>query len=306
MSEQEITRDENELTTAVPPDSEDVETPSVDETATPPTAESAESDEVPAEAAPDASSPPPTDPALPTSIHELREGQKLQGKVKTITEFGAFVDLGIAQDGLIHISELARGRVEKVSDVVSEGDEVTVWVKKVDKKRGRISLTLLKPIVYRWRDLKEDAVLEAEITRLEPYGAFADIGAERDGLIHVSELTHGFIESPEEVVTVGDKVQVKVLKVNRKKRQVDLSIKALQPAPQSRAEDARPQAREEEPETVEAEEAPTAMALAFQAALGEIPTPAKEQGKQTRSKGKRRKQQELDNLIHRTLENQKN
>ncbi len=193
------------------------------------------------------------------SIAELQPGMELSGKVKSITDFGAFVDLGIGQDGLVHISELARRRVEKVTDVVQVGDEVQVWVKKVDKKRGRISLTMVKPATRRFKDLQPESVIDGVVTRLESYGAFVDIGTGRDGLVHVSELAEGYISSPSEVVSVGDRVQVKVLKVDRKARKVDLSMKESAPK--------APQAAEPEPAKEEEEPAPTVMALAFQAAL---------------------------------------
>ena len=168
---------------------------------------------------------PPADE--PISILNLKPRQHLTGKVKNITNFGAFVDISLPQDGLVHISELARQKVDKVTDVVSEGQEVDVWVKKVDKKRGRISLTMVKPITRRFRDINEDDELEGVVTRLEPYGAFIDIESDREGLVHISQITHDYINHPEEALTIGDNVKVKVLKVNRKKRQVDLSIKAL-------------------------------------------------------------------------------
>jgi small subunit ribosomal protein S1 len=192
------------------------------------------------------------------SLAELQPGMELSGKVKSVTDFGAFVDLGIGQDGLVHISELARRRIEKVTDVVQVGDEVQVWVKKVDKKRGRISLTMVKPATRRFKDLQPESVIDGVVTRIESYGAFVDIGTGRDGLVHVSELAEGYISSPSEVVSVGDRVEVKVLKVDRKARKVDLSMKELAPkAPQAAAPEP---AKEEEP-------APTVMALAFQAAL---------------------------------------
>lgn len=191
------------------------------------------------------------------SISNLQPGMELTGKVKSITDFGAFVDLGIGQDGLVHISELARRRVEKVTDVVQMGDAVHVWIKKVDKKRGRISLTMVKPATRRFKDLKPDTVIDGVVTRIESYGAFIDIGTGRDGLVHVSELAEGYINSPSEVVSVGDRVEVKVLKVDRKARKVDLSLKEHNKVAQA-----------SEPEPVQEDEpAPTVMALAFQAAL---------------------------------------
>ncbi len=192
------------------------------------------------------------------SIRDLRPGMELTGKVKSVTDFGAFIDLGIAQDGLVHISELARRRVQKVTDVVQVGDEVHVWVKKVDKKRGRISLTMVKPTTRRFKDLKPDMVVDGVVTRIEPYGVFVDIGTGRNGLVHVSELADGYIKSPSEVVSVGDKVEARVLKVDRKARKVDLSMKEFIKVSEP---------PEPEPAQAEEEPAPTVMALAFQAAL---------------------------------------
>ena len=196
--------------------------------------------------------------SFPASILDLEPGMELKGKVKSITDFGAFVDLGIAQDGLVHISELERRRVKKVTDVVQVGDDVQVWIKKVDKKRGRISLTMVRPVTRRFRDLKPDTVLEGTVTRIEPYGVFIDIGTGRDGLVHVSELTEGYIGSPGEVVSIGDKAKVKVLKVDRKARKVDLSMKEFVEVAKS---------PEPEPKVAEGEPTPTLMALAFRAAI---------------------------------------
>ena len=207
------------------------------------------------------------DASYPASILDLQPGMELKGKVKSITDFGAFIDLGIAQDGLVHISELERRRVKKVTDVVQVGDEVQVWVKKVDKKRGRISLTMVKPVTRRFGDLKPDTVVEGVVTRIEPYGVFIDIGTGRDGLVHVSELTEGYIGSPGEVASLGDKVKVRVLKVDRKARKVDLSMKEFVKVPGP--PDPEPAAEEDEP-------TPTLMALAFQAAI-EDDDKAKEQ-----------------------------
>lgn len=214
------------------------------------------------------------------SIMDLQPGMELTGKVKSITDFGAFIDIGIAQDGLVHISELARRRVSKVTDVVQVGDEVQVWVKKVDKKRGRISLTMVKPTTRRFRDLKPDLVVDGVVTRIEPYGVFVDVGTGRDGLVHVSELVEGYINSPSEVVAVGDKVQVRVLKVDRKARKVDLSMKEFVKAPEP---------PEPEPAQEADEPTPTVMSLAFQAAL--------------KGDNGRKKQRDIEKLIAKSLRN---
>lgn len=239
------------------------------------------------------------------SILTLKRGQSLSGTVKNIAQFGAFIDIGLPQDGLVHISELARKKVEKVEDVVNVGQEVDVWVKKVDKKRGRISLTMIKPISLRLRDIEEDAELEGTVTRLEPYGAFVEIGSERDGLVHISQVTHDYIKHPEDALTVGDKVQVKVLKVNRKKRQVDLSIKALLPPPEPEVKEA-PKVEEVKAveevreEVVEDEAVPTAMALAYEAMQNKS-RPAESTKSKELSEEKDKRKQEMDDIVTRTL-----
>ncbi|MFC1975786.1 S1 RNA-binding domain-containing protein [Chloroflexota bacterium] len=233
------------------------------------------------------------------SIDTLRIGQQLAGTVKNITNFGAFVDVGIPQDGLVHISKLAKWKVDKVTDVVSLGQEVEVWVKKVDKQRGRLSLTMIKPIARRLRDIKEEAELEGTVTRLESYGAFIDIGSEREGLVHISQISHDYIKHPEEALAVDNKVNVKVLKVDRKKRQVDLSIKALLPPPQQEIKEvvARVEKVEEVQEEVVEEPSLTAMAIAY-TALQDKQQTAKETKKSAKSK---HQQSEMDAIVTRTL-----
>jgi ribosomal protein S1 len=242
------------------------------------------------------------------SILSLQKGQRLTGVVKNITNFGAFVDLGIAQDGLVHISELARRKVENVSDVVSQGQEVEVWVKKVDKKRGRISLTMIRPVTLKMKDIQEEAELEGVITRLESYGAFIDIGSERDGLVHISQITHEYIKHPADVLTPGDPVQVKVLKVNRKKRQIDLSIKALLPPPEPEVKqpvepvvEVVQEVHVEQPAANEDDPMPTAMAIAYAALQHETQGEKGEAG--VGPKGKKKTKKDMDDIIQRTLAN---
>jgi len=251
-------------------------------------------------AAPETSAAPTSEADGQTTIHTLKPRQQFVGKVKNITNFGAFVDIGIPQDGLVHISELSRQKVDKVTDVVSEGQEIDVWVKKVDKKRGRISLTMVRPVTRRLRDIKEGDEFEGAVTRLESYGAFVDIDSDREGLVHISQITHDYINHPEEALAIGDKVNVKVIKVNRKKRQVDLSIKALlAPPPPPESEMVKPaEPRAENIPDSEAEPVPTAMALAYAAFQDEKET--EDPKKESSSKPKRR-QEELDAIINRTL-----
>lgn len=238
------------------------------------------------------------------SIHTLEPGQRLTGKIKNIAEFGAFVDIGLPQDGLVHISELSKQKVEKVTDAVSQGQEVEVWVKKVDTKRGRISLTMIKPVNLKFKDIDEEVEIDGVVTRLEPYGAFIDIGTDRDGLVHISQITYEYIKHPQDTLTVGQTVKVKVLKVNKKKRQVDLSIKALLPPPPppeevKRVEEVKPAKPVEEPEELyEDEPTPTAMAIAYAALQGSLPA---SRGRDNAARSKNKRKKDLDALIARTL-----
>lgn len=218
--------------------------------------------------APDAEPAQPTNSAV-RSIADLEPGMQLEGKVKSITQFGAFIDLGVGPQGLVHISQMSRRRVDQVSDVVKVGDAVQVWVKKVDKKRGRISLTMVRPATVRLKDLEPNTVVAGTVTRIEPYGVFLDIGTGRDGMVHISELAEGYVSSPSDVLSVGDRVEARVINVDRKARKVDLSTKEFikvstpEPAPEPEPE---PIAVAEQP-NAEEKPAPTIMELAFQAAL---------------------------------------
>ncbi len=156
----------------------------------------------------------------------LEPKTKLNGKVLKTTLAGALVDIGQSVPGVIHISQLSENPINKVEDVVQEGQEVTAWVKRV--RKDRIELTMIEPLAYEWKEIKPDLTVKGKVVRLESYGAFVDFGAERPGLIHVSELTHGYVKTASEVVKEGDEVEAKVLDVDRRKRQIRLSMKALQ------------------------------------------------------------------------------
>ncbi|HRK88576.1 MAG TPA: S1 RNA-binding domain-containing protein, partial [Anaerolineales bacterium] len=119
----------------------------------------------------------------------LEPKTKLSGKILKTTLAGALVDIGQNLPGVIHISQLSDKPVNKVEDVVQEGQAVEVWVKRV--RKDRVELTMVEPLAYEWKELKPDMVVKGKVVRLETYGAFVDFGAERPGLIHVSELTHG-------------------------------------------------------------------------------------------------------------------
>ncbi len=160
-------------------------------------------------------------------VMALEPKTKLSGKILKTTLAGALVDVGQNIPGVIHISQLSNDAVNKVEDVVKEGQTVDVWVRRV--KKDRIELTMIQPLALEWKEIEPDMVVKGKVVRLEAYGAFVDIGAERPGMVHVSELTHGYVKTPSEVVKEGDEVEAKVLDVNRKKKQIRLSIKALEP-----------------------------------------------------------------------------
>jgi ribosomal protein S1 len=157
----------------------------------------------------------------------LEPKTKLSGKILKTTLAGALVDVGQSIPGVIHISQLSTEPVNKVEDVVKEGQTVDVWVRRV--KKDRIELTMIQPLALDWKEIEPDMVVKGKVVRLEPYGAFVDIGAERPGMVHVSELAHGYVKTPNEIVKEGDEVEAKVLDVNRKKKQIKLSMKALEP-----------------------------------------------------------------------------
>jgi ribosomal protein S1 len=218
-----------------------------------------------------------------TSITELQPKTRLQGVVKETQLYGAVVDVGLEQDGLVHISQLAPTRVNRVSDVVKPGDSVTVWVTRVDLEKGRIGLTMVEPPKVDWRELQEGQTRTGSVTRLESYGAFVDIGAERPGLLHVREMSSGYVRHPSEIVQVGDEIEVRILKLDRQKRRIDLTMAGVEAATTTDIE------REEEP-------AKTTMEIALQQA-----------GQQHTHRQRREKRQppelaEREDILARTLE----
>src|SRR5512136_1346842 len=193
------------------------------------------------------------DTPAPSRLEDLQPKMKLTGTVKKIELFGAFVDVGVGRDGLVHISALSPQRVNQVSDVVKEGDTITVWVRSVNTKTGRLELTMIEPLAVDWSDLKAGQVYTGKVVKLEKFGAFVDIGAERPGMVHISEMATYRVEDVSEITKVGEEIQVKVLGVDPRKKQIKLSMKALDVV-------------EEALETEEEEAALTAMELAFRRA----------------------------------------
>ncbi len=161
---------------------------------------------------------------------QAEEGQTYTGTVRSLTSYGAFVDIG-GVDGMIHISELSWSRIKHPSDVVNVGDTVEVYIKGLDRENKKISLGYKKIEDNPWEILKRDypigSAAKAKIVGLTTFGAFANVIPGIDGLIHISEISHSHIGNPAEVLKIGDEVDVKILDVDFEKKRVSLSMKAL-------------------------------------------------------------------------------
>lgn len=265
--------------------------------------------------------------------NEVRTKMHFTGKVVKTSLAGAVIDIGAEQPAVIHISQLVGPNpdepIKGVEDVLQVGQTVDVWVRKVTKE-GRVELTMIKPLDLEWRDLKKGMVVRGTVVRLEKFGAFVEIGAERPGLIHISEMAHGYVRQPSDVVKEGDEVEAQVLDFNRKKKQIKLSLKALQPEPvkeeppaRMAAFDAAAAQRREKPvrrpkksrrsenagddssqilESLEtstpAEAEPTAMEIAMREAMEK----AKTRKAQQEARRKKSTSSEQDELLSRTLE----
>ncbi len=166
--------------------------------------------------------------AVAHPLSGLKVKMMLEGTVSRIDLSGAFIDVGAEREGFAHISALAEQHVNRVEDVLKTGQIVSVWVRKVDAAHGRLELTLVKPLDVDWSEIRKGAVVPGKVVRLEKFGAFVEIGAERPGLIHISEMANGYVKDPAEVVKVGDAIEVMVLGVDRRKKQIQLSLKALE------------------------------------------------------------------------------
>ncbi len=161
-------------------------------------------------------------------LERIQPGDKLEGTVCRITDFGAFVDLG-GIDGLIHISELSWTRIKHPSEVVKEGDKVEVYVISVDKDKERISLSLKRTVPEPWENIgdrvHEGDLIEGKVVRIAPFGAFVQVEPGVDGLVHISQISQNRINKVEDVLKTGDTVKVKVLGVDPENKKISLSIK---------------------------------------------------------------------------------
>ena len=165
---------------------------------------------------------------LETLMTTLHIGEHVRGRVHTLTEFGAFIDLGGA-DGLVHISEITWKPIRSPREVLRVGDEVEAVVIRLNKEKKQIALSMKQLEPNPWDGVGEryrpGDVVQATITNVRPFGAFARLEEGIDGLIHISQLSNEQIQSPKEVVHVGDVVNVRVLEVNESRQRISLSLK---------------------------------------------------------------------------------
>jgi small subunit ribosomal protein S1 len=219
----------------------------------------------------------------PQSISDLEPKMCLPGVVKEIQLYGAIVDIGLERDGMVHISQIAPKRINRVTDVVNTGDDVTVWVTKVNLDKGRIELTMVEPPELEWQELSEERVYTGTVTRIEPYGAFVNIGAERDGLLHVREMSSGYVRHPSEIVQMGEQIEVRILKLDRQKRRIDLTMMGITDVIEDDPSEQQP--------------TKTAMEIALERAQAQPQTHSRRQGKQRSAE-----LTERESILARTLE----
>lgn len=258
-----------------------------------------------------------------------------KARVMKVTLAGAVLDIGIGKPALLHVSQIVAPedtQNKKVDEILKVDDEIEVWVKKITRREGeqRIEMTMIKPLDLEWREIKVGETVKGKVVRLEKFGAFVEIGAERPGLVHISEMAHGYVKVPSDVVKEGDEIEAQVIDVNRRKKQIKLSMKAIQPEPEKEVEEktvttsapvysapAGAPKRERKPgrksrksfeednsallesinETAEPE--PTSMELAMRAAMEK----AKDRKQKQENRKSKTSSAEQDEILARTLEN---
>jgi len=161
-------------------------------------------------------------------LENLKPGEVRRGVVSSVVPFGAFIDLG-GMDGLVHVSELSWRHVDHPGSVVSVGDEVEVQVLEVDPSRERISLSLKATQQDPWQEFaathRVGELVYGRVTKLVPFGAFVQVGESIEGLTHISEMSAHHVEVPEQVVTPGEGLWVKIIDIDLQRRRISLSIK---------------------------------------------------------------------------------
>ncbi|PGT87156.1 30S ribosomal protein S1 [Bacillus sp. AFS040349] len=173
-------------------------------------------------------------------LDSINVGSTIEGTVQRLTDFGAFVDIG-GIDGLVHISQLSHSHIDKPSDVVEEGQKVTVKVLGIDRDNERISLSIKETLPGPWanvtNNVKPGDVLDGVVKRLVSFGAFVEIQPGVEGLVHISQISNKHIGTPQEVLEENQEVKVKVLDINESDKRISLSIRELEETTKASNED---------------------------------------------------------------------
>ena len=210
-----------------------------------------------------------------TKVEDVVVGTPYHGKVVGLAKFGAFVDIGAMTDGLVHITELPKKGVRRVEDVLKSGESVDVWVKEIDVAGGKISLTMRRPAPRPIGSLAEGDVLVGRVTTVAKYGVFVDIESDTEGLVHISEMSSGFVQRAEDIVKNGDAVEVRIKEIDPAKQRISLTMKGLANdtgvavVNEATAVDPRAGATDDAPPAEPEERMPTVVELALRRALGE-------------------------------------
>ena len=180
-------------------------------------------------------------------------GDIVDGVVRRLTDFGAFVDIGSGVEGLLHVSEMAYSRVNHPSDVLSENQEIKVMILNLDKETERISLGLKQTLPDPWDNISskyhEGDIVEGEVTRTVDFGAFVKLEDGVEGLVHISQLADHHVANTEDVVTAGQQVKVKIISIDEEARRIGLSIKEAQKDAKPKPEPVQEPQPQEEPES---------------------------------------------------------
>jgi len=233
---------------------------------------------------------------------EIKAKERYTGTVLKTTLQGALVDIGSEIPAFIHISQAVKDGdpkkpINSIEEVLEKGQKFDFWVKRV--RKDRIELTMKEPLALEWREIKPGMTVKGNVIRLETFGAFVEIGAERPGLIHISELSHSYVRTPGEVVREGDEIEAQVLEVNRRKKQIKLSVKALQQLPEQISQNAG--VKEEEQQQQPPEPDLTAMEIAMRQAMEKSTSDEANAAKQKPRK-KKDVDSEQEDILSRTLE----